>query len=232
MSYVYHGSKTQRLTKLIPHKSTHGTYVYASKSKAIAVIMSKKCGDDATYSLTTSSDGKLDLVERIPHAFDKMFSNEFSLYTLDSSFFRDINTGFNEVVSEYEVPIICEETYGCLMDAINKLVEDELVHIYYYPNRPDYIPVDDYDLIAKIRNLYIKKMGKQMTDKEIARWIFLHPNLEEYLRKIALEQGIEVPSYEKIKEMFICFQKERPDCEMYIDNALEMYDYYHSQRKK
>ena len=160
MSYVYHGSKTQGLTKLIPHKSTHGIYVYASKSKAIAVIMSKKCGDDATYSLTTSSDGKLDLVERIPHAFDKMFSNEFSLYTLDSSFFHDINTGFNEVVSEYEVPIICEETYGCLMNAINKLVEDELVHIYYYPNRPDYIPVDDYDLIDKIRNLYIDLFGK------------------------------------------------------------------------
>ena len=32
MSYVYHGSKTQGLTKLIPHKSTHGIYVYASKS--------------------------------------------------------------------------------------------------------------------------------------------------------------------------------------------------------
>ena len=35
MSYVYHGSKTQGLTMLIPHKSTHGIYVYASKSKSI-----------------------------------------------------------------------------------------------------------------------------------------------------------------------------------------------------
>lgn len=39
MEYVYHGSKIQGLKMLIPHKSTHGTYVYASKIKEIAIIM-------------------------------------------------------------------------------------------------------------------------------------------------------------------------------------------------
>lgn len=230
MEWVYHGSKTQGLKMLIPHKSTHGTYVYATKSKEIAIIMSKRCGDDATYSLGTNGDGKLDLVERLPHAFEKMFSNKFSLYTLDSTLFKNINTGFNEVVSEAEVPVIKEEIYTSLMDAINKLVDNNLINIYYYPNRPDYIPYDDSDLIDKIRNTYIRKMHKQYTEREIARWIFLHPNLEEELRIIAEEQNINVPSYDAIKEIFINAQEERPEHEMYIDNALEMYELYSQKR--
>lgn len=231
MEHVYHGSKIQGLKTLIPHKSTHGTYVYATKSKEIAIIMSKKCGDDATYSLGTNRDGKLDLVERLPHAFEKMFSNKFSLYTLDSAVFKNINTGFNEVVSEVEVPVIKEETYTSLMEAINTLVADNLINIYYYPERPDYIPDDDSDLINKIRNIYIRKMHKQYTEQEIARWIFLHPNLEEELRIIAEEQNINVPSYNEIKETFINIQKERPEHEMYIDNALEMHELYKKIRR-
>lgn len=231
MGYVYHGSKVHGIKKLVPHNSTHGTYVYATKSKEIATIMSKKCGDDATYSLITNNEGKLDLIERIPHAFDKMFSNPFSLYTLDSSLFKNINTGFDEVVSETKVPVICEESYDNLMDAICKLEKDGLINIYYFPNRPDYIPSDDYDLIYKIRNIYIKKMNYQYTEREMARWIFLHPNLEEELRKIADEQQIEVPSYEEIKERYIRYQKEKPEHEMFIKNGLEMYEYCNEKRK-
>ena len=186
--------------------------------------MSKRCGDDATYNLGSNKDGKLDLVERLPHTFEKMFSNKFSLYTLDGKSFKDINIGFNEVVSEEEVPVIKEETYPSLMDAINELVNNNLINIYYYPDRPSYIPDDDSDLIDKIRNIYIKKMHKQYTDREIARWIFLHPNLEDEFRTIAEEQNLKVPSYEEIKEMFINAQKMRPEHEMYIDNALEMYE--------
>lgn len=231
MEYVYHGSKVPGLKMLIPHKSTHGIYVYATKIKEIAIIMSKRCGDDAAYSLKTNGDGKLDLVERLPHAFEKMFSNKFSLYTLDSSLFKNINMGFNEVVSETEVPVIKEEIYTSLIDAINKLVDNHLINIYYYPNRPDYIPANDSDLIDKIRNTYIGKMHKQYTDREIARWIFLHPNLEDELRIIAEEQNINVPSYDEIKEIFINAQKERPENEMFIDNALEMYEIYAQKRK-
>lgn len=223
MAYVYHGSKVEGLKVLEPHKSTHGNYVYATYSKEIAIIMSKRCGDDATYSLTTNSDGKLDLVERIPNAFCKMFSNSFSLYILDDTSFKNINTGFNEVVSEDSVPVIKEEHYDNLMYAINKLVEEKMINIYYYPNRPSYIPDNDYDLIDKIRNTYIKKMNKRYTDREIARWIFLHPNLENEFRSIAFEQNIDVPSYERICEIFELLQIERPEHEMYVDNAKEMY---------
>ncbi len=224
MNYVYHGSKTHGIEVLHPHKSTHGTYVYATKSREIATIMSKRCGDDATYTLLTNEDGRLELIERIPHAFDKMFSNDFSLYILDSSYFKDINTGFNEVVSEENVPVIKEERYSSLFEAIKKLESEGLVNIYYYPNRPENIPLDDSDIINKIRNVYIQKMKTKFTTNEIARWIFLHPNLEDEFRKIAFEQDIYVPSYEEIKEIYIKRQIEEPDREFYIDNAIEMYD--------
>lgn len=144
MKYVYHGSKVHGLKTISPHRSTHGTYVYAMEAKEIAIIMSKRCGDDATFSLSRNDNKeKYNLVERIPHAFEKMFSNEFSLYTLDGSHFKDIKTGFNEVVSEEEVPVIKEEIYPSLIEAVKTLVDDGLINIYYYPDRPNYIPEDD-----------------------------------------------------------------------------------------
>lgn len=203
MNYVYHGSQIQNLKELVPHKSTHGTYCYATSNRSIAIIMSHVCGDDATYTLRGDGCGHYDLIERIPFAFNKMFKGKFSLYLLDSSYFKDIKTGFNEVVSDRNVPVIKEEKYDNLFDEINKL---DNVTLYYYPNRPNYIPFDDSDLINTIRNVYIKKLGHKYTIYEIARWIFLHPNLENEFRLIAAELGIEVPDYELIKEKFILLQ--------------------------
>lgn len=149
MEYVYHGSKTHGIKSMEPRPSTHGTYVYATANKSIAIIMSKRCGDDATYTLRGDGQGHYELIERIPHAFDKMFSNDFSLYTLDASKFKDIKTGFNEVVSEEKVDVIKEEKFPSVKEAIDKLVENGELKIYRYPNRPDYIPEDDMDIIEK-----------------------------------------------------------------------------------
>lgn len=48
---VYHGSSTSDLKVLEPHKSTHGTYVYATSFKEIAVLFAKKYGWDLTYGI-------------------------------------------------------------------------------------------------------------------------------------------------------------------------------------
>ena len=232
MSYVYHGSKTHGLTELEPRPSTHGTYVYATDDKSVAIIMSKRCGDDATYSLSRNEKGGYDLVERIPGAFDKMFSNDFSLYTLDASTFKNIDTGFNEVVSTEPVKVEKEEQYPRLIDAIDKLVDAGLVDIYYYPYRPSYIPNDDMDLVQKIRETYIKKLHKQYNEREIARWIFLHPNLETEFRNIGKEQNIEAASYEIIRDMFTASQARNPEHECYIDNAESIYNLYKNNKSK
>ncbi len=222
MEYVYHGSSTHGIKTLIPHQSTHGNYVYATPDRAIAIIMSMCCGNDSTYYLgREGKDEKFNLVERVPGAFKKMFSNSFSLYTLDASKFKNIHTGFNEVVTEEEVEVLKEERYDSLSDAIEELKNSGFINVYYYPERPDYIPEDDMDLVQVVRR-YIYEMGKKLGAGDIAAWIFLHPNLEEEFRIIAKEQGLDIPSYEEICERFNELQKAKPDREFFVECANKM----------
>ena len=51
MEIVYHGSKESGLKRLEPRKSTHGTYVYATPEKVLALHFSKRCGDDLVYDI-------------------------------------------------------------------------------------------------------------------------------------------------------------------------------------
>ena len=64
------------------------------------------------------------MVENIPGAFEKMFSNSSSIYTLDASNFRDLNSGFREVVSEEKVDVLDEEQYDSVYEAVFKLEEE------------------------------------------------------------------------------------------------------------
>ena len=231
MEYVYHGSKVHDLKELIPHKSTHGEYVYATSDKTIAIVMSKKYGDDSIYSFGRNNKNKpYDLVERISGAFDKMFANDFSLYYLDASEFKNIHTEFNEVVSDHSVSVLKEEKYDNVMDAINELVSNGLIKIYRYPDRPEYIPYDDSDIIEKLEN-YIKKLNRSIENLNIEYWIFRHPNIENELREFALKYGYEAPPYDEIKEIMIKRQEENPEKEYFIDESLYMKE-IHSNKTK
>ncbi|MBO4245693.1 MAG: hypothetical protein J5892_03015 [Bacilli bacterium] len=230
MEYVYHGSKTSNLKELTPHESTHGNYVYATKRKEIAIIMSRCCGGDSIYSLyINNNDGSIDLIERVPLAFDKMFANSFSLYTLDATNFKDINTGFDEVVSDNVERVLKEEQYPLLRDVINELAEQGLINLYFYPERPQYIPNDDHDLIDQLHK-YANQLNHQFTHEELYKWIFLHPNLEEDIRLIAKEQGIDLSmDYDEIKYKFIELQNENPNHQFYIDNGLAINEYFNNK---
>lgn len=46
MGYLYHGSSVSGLKRLEPHKSTHGTYVYATPYKELTIIFSKRANND------------------------------------------------------------------------------------------------------------------------------------------------------------------------------------------
>ena len=232
MEYVYHGSTTHGIKSLVPHKSTHGTYVYATENKLIATVMSRKYGGDLMYAFGSCDRKVYDLVERIPHAFDKMFDTDFSIYSLDASFFKNIGTGFNEVVSEEEVPVIKEEVYSDLWDEINKYADAGLIKIYRYPDRPEYIPEDDSDLVEKAKRAYERKSDEKEKIGELARVIFYHPNIEEQIREIFENESVKIPSYDEIKEGFISRQEKNPARDYFIDNALENYEYFNGTRKK
>ena len=110
MGELYHGSSEKGITRLEPHRSTHGNYVYATPYKELAIIFSGRCGDDCTYALYRNNENEpWQMVERIPEAFNTMFSNSSSIYTLDDTTFKDIHTGFAEVVSEVGVNTESEE---------------------------------------------------------------------------------------------------------------------------
>ena len=107
MGIVYHGSPVVGLKTLTPHQSTHGNYVYATKEKLVALILSGKYGDDMTFSLFRNGhDDPWKLVERIPNGFATMFNNSSSIYTLNDDSFKDIQTGFSEEVEEKDTSTV------------------------------------------------------------------------------------------------------------------------------
>ena len=220
---VYHGSSTQNLKRLEPRESTHGKYLYAAKERAIALIYGKRCGDDLTYYLGRDKEkDPWTLVERLPGAFDKMFSNGLSIYTLPGDTFTKNDTGFSaEVLSTVEVDVLSEEKIDNLYEELEK---QESIKIYRYPNRPEYIPNDDSDIIDICR--YSKnELNKSFTKNNFDRLVCLYPNLLEQANNLAKEFGLDF-HYEP-EDLIDLFEKgtkrqlENPDYELYIDSVYQ-----------
>lgn len=157
MNYVYHGSRVPNLKVISKHKSTHmKEWVYACHSKAIATIFLSKQGNDLFYSL--SGDGKnypVILVERKPDMFKKIFNCSGYIYKLDASNFKENETGWSaELVSESDEKVLTSEYIENVYEELIKLDKEGLIKLYLYPNRPDYVPKDNSDLIPKVLRWY------------------------------------------------------------------------------
>lgn len=223
MDVVYHGSSTQNLKRLEPRESTHGKYLYAAKDRAIALIYGKRCGDDLTYYLGRDKEtDSWTLVERLPGAFNKMFSNNLSIYTLPDDTFIKNDTGFSaEVLSDVGVDVISEEK----IDNLYKILEkEESIKIYRYPNKPEYIPKDDSDIIDKWR-MYKNKLNRSFSKNDFDRLICLYPNLLEQANDLAKEFDLDF-HYEP-EDLIGLFERgtkrqlENPDYELYIDSVYQ-----------
>ncbi|MCX4364996.1 MAG: hypothetical protein OSJ70_04410 [Bacilli bacterium] len=226
MGIIYHGSKEHDLKVLEPKKSTHGTYVYATPDKVLAIHFSKRCGDDLTYDIGrfSKNTGPWELVEKIPGALEKMYANDSSLYTLDDATFKDIKTGFNEVVSDIPVAVIDEEYYASVYDAILSLEEAGLLKIYRYPNKPDVMPIDNSDILNKWRR-YNQKLGREFSKRDFNRLVYLHPKLLDKANELASELHYDY-HYEKedlidIFQDFVDMQLQNFDNERYVDCAYQ-----------
>ncbi len=189
MGIVYHGSKEHGIKRIEPRKSTHGVYVYATSQKVLALIFSSRCGDDLTYDVghfDTDKNGKWELVENIPGAFEKMFSNSASIYSFSDETFKDIHTGFEEVVSEVSVDVVNEEYCENVYEELLKAQKEGLIKIYRYPNKPSSFKPDGSDILDKWRR-YKYEMGKDFTKNEFDRLVYLHPNLLLKINELAKE---------------------------------------------
>lgn len=191
MGIVYHGSKEHGLKRIEPMKSTHGNYVYATKEKVLALHFSGRCGDDLTYDIghfDTKKDGPWELVENIPGAFEKMYSNSSSIYSFKDDTFKDIHTGFEEVVSEVGVDVINEEYCENVYEGLLKAENDGLLVIYRYPNKPVNFKQDGSDILDKYR-YYKNTLNMDISKNEFDRLVYLHPELLQKINDLARELG-------------------------------------------
>jgi len=230
MGIVYHGSHIHSIKKLEPRKSTHGTYVYATGSREMAILFSNRCGDNLTYSLgRTNKDDPFYLVERIPNSFNYMFSGDSSIYTLDDKNFKSIGSSFgsNEVVSEVPVKVLKEEYIPSLMDEIDKLEESGFIKIYRYPHKPDNIPANDIDLFEHILNR-LKRQNAEISKGDFFRLVYLHPNLLDHVNEFLYGMDKDIITDEELIEIFNRY-KNRTDIENYVNSAYELLDKYYPE---
>jgi hypothetical protein len=225
MGIIYHGSKYHGIKRLEPKTSTHGDYVYGTNDKTLALTFGSRCGDDLTYEIghfDEDKNGPWELVELIPLAFDKMFSNSSSIYSISDETFKDINTGFNELVSEVGVDVISEEYIDNLYDEIIKAEQEGLIKIYRYPNRPLNFSQDDTLILDKWR-YYKETFNKEFNKHEFDRLVFLHPNLLDKINELAKEFNYDY-HYDpndlvSIFDLGIQTQLHSPEHEVYVDSA-------------
>ncbi len=189
MGIVYHGSKEHGLKRLEPRKSTHGVYVYATPEKVLALHFSGRSGDDLTYDIghfSNDKNGPWELVENIPGAFEKMYSNSSSIYSFLDETFKDIHTGFEEVVSDVGVDVLNEEYCENVYDGILQAQRDGLVKIYRYPDKPEGFKKDGSDILDKWR-MYKNRLNIQLSKNDFDRMVYLHPNLLSKINELAQE---------------------------------------------
>lgn len=154
MNCVYHGSYLSDLDIINPKKSTHQKeWVYATKSKTLALIFISKKGNDFYYYLGgggTKEDLPI-LVERKEGMFKDIFGIKGSIYTLDAKNFMSNKTGWNaEVVSCLDEKVVHEEKIDNVYNKLIEVSNEGKIKLYLYPDRPDFIPIDNSDLIPKV----------------------------------------------------------------------------------
>lgn len=229
MTSLYHGSSISGMKQLEPHISTHGNFLYATRSKELAIIFSNRAGDDMTFSLfRTSAQEPWQLVERIPNGFPTMFGNSASIYTIDDKSFSDIHTGFDEVVSKVPVMVLNEEKIPNVYQKIQELGESGTIAIYRYPNRPKEIPQDDSDLLNKISR------NATLPTEQVARLLFLHPNLLDQVNELRRRKDPNCTLYtgSTLCDFFddmIALQILYPNREMFLQSGMEQIERFYPE---
>ncbi|MCE5235585.1 MAG: hypothetical protein LLF87_05975 [Eubacteriales bacterium] len=184
MDLVYHASPLSGLAKIEPRHSTHGeSYVYAAKSRTLALVFSQKHDDYLFYIGYDDETGELCLTERIPGALEEVFRGKLGfLYALDATRFLSGKTPWApELVSESAEPVTgCEEIRDCLAALLLCEARGELT-VYRYPARPSCVPGDDGDLVEA--TAYFLKTAKD-PQALVSYACEKHPHLASRLRAL------------------------------------------------
>ena len=179
MNYVYHGSTIPNLKTIKKHSSTHQKeWVYATPLKELAIMFISTRGGDLYYDLSGNGiDEPITLVERKPGMFKNIYNCEGYIYKLNAENFKAGLTNWSgEVVSDRDEKIISCEHINNIYEELLKLNREKRIKLYLYPNRPEYIPIDNSDLIPKVISWENKGFG-------IDEFFRLYPELQERFRE-------------------------------------------------
>lgn len=118
-----------------------------------------------------------------------MFNNPFSLYTLPIDTFKDIKTGFAEVVSDTSVKVLKEEKYPNVYEALKKLEQEGKIRLISYDKESKLAKSDEMKMLENFV-AFQKRNSKTFSKYDFEDMVFLHPNLLGHINEILLEKNI------------------------------------------
>jgi hypothetical protein len=154
---VYHASQRQGLKLIEPRVGTHGqAWVYAASDLVTASMF---LGQHHDFILASGVPNVPYICERFAGAFDRAKANvTASIYVLPGSRFQANRTSFDaELVSEFAVIPMLEIPIENAKTHLLELRDAGKLEIYFYPDRPGFIPSDDSDLIANALELFVQQ---------------------------------------------------------------------------
>ncbi len=149
--YVYHASEKQGLTVIKPAVSTHGKeWVYAAKDMVMGVLFLSGRGGDLTCAIGRE-EGVPYVCGRFAGAFEYRYAGvSGSIYILPAEAFEEGKTEWEEeVVCERELVPLEEVRVEDAKAFLLELADQGRLKIYFYPDRPGEVPVDDEDLVYR-----------------------------------------------------------------------------------
>ena len=150
-------------------------WVYATPSLAIATIFLSNKGNDLYYYIGGSGtkESPIVLVERKKNMFKDIFNVSGTIYKLNGNNFLENQTGWSmEVVSNKDEEVVEEYTIDNVYNELIKLAKQGKLKLYFYPDRPNFIPFDNSDLIPKVK-------GWEKNGFNIQKFFDIYPELED-----------------------------------------------------
>lgn len=136
------------------------------------------------------------LVERRPGVLSNLYNKCGYIYELPGNTFEHYDYLWTpEVISfESEVVPIKVEYHENILESLKKMADNGLLKLYQYPSRPDYIPIDNSDLIDKY--IWFENQGLNGSiDSLLKVYPEFKEQVEEKLKQILVTPKDTVSNY-------------------------------------
>ena len=154
--FVYHGSPNGDIKVFEPRESTQkGAYVYATDKIEIAGVFGFKMSS-IEKSLSFCGDNTLIVTERVQGYF-KSHDHPVYIYKLDGrsfDYFDENSWGKHEVRSPEKVVPLEIIKFDSALEMLKQFEQEGKIKLFLYPNRPNFLPSNDFDLFAAVANIY------------------------------------------------------------------------------